>query len=69
LHHNEGELKEAEACYRRALHYRPSLALAHFNLAIVLEDQHDKWSLSRLRGSPESGPDVSRRALAPGQPV
>jgi tetratricopeptide (TPR) repeat protein len=41
LHHNEGELQEAEACYRRALHYRPSLALAHFNLAIVLEDQHN----------------------------
>ena len=36
------KLREAEACYRRALHYGPTLALAHFNLAVVLEDQHHK---------------------------
>jgi tetratricopeptide (TPR) repeat protein len=40
LHHNEGNLKKAEACYRRALRYQPALALAHFNLGVVLEDQH-----------------------------
>jgi tetratricopeptide (TPR) repeat protein len=41
LHHNDGNLKKAEACYRRALRYQPQLALAHFDLAVVLEDQHD----------------------------
>ena len=42
LHHNLGELAEAEACYRRALEYEPKLALAHFNLGVVLEDRQKK---------------------------
>jgi tetratricopeptide (TPR) repeat protein len=41
LHHNQGNLKQAEACYRRALRHQPDLALAHFNLGVVLEDQGD----------------------------
>jgi tetratricopeptide (TPR) repeat protein len=42
LHHNLGNLTDAEACYRRALEHEPKLALAHFNLGVVLEDQHKK---------------------------
>ena len=42
LHHNLGELAEAEGCYRRALDYEPKLALAHFNLGVVLEDRQKK---------------------------
>ena len=42
LHHNLGNLAEAEACYRRALEYEPKLALAHFNLGVVLEDRQKK---------------------------
>ncbi|MEP6890690.1 MAG: tetratricopeptide repeat protein, partial [Nitrospirota bacterium] len=36
------ELTEAETCYRRALQFGPDSALAHFNLAVVLEDRADK---------------------------
>ncbi|HSC55992.1 MAG TPA: tetratricopeptide repeat protein [Nitrospira sp.] len=43
LHHNLGNLEDAEACYRRAVEQDPKLALAHFNLGVVLEDRH-KWS-------------------------
>ena len=39
---NAGELKEAETCYRRAQQYGPESAIAHFNLAVVLEDRADK---------------------------
>jgi tetratricopeptide (TPR) repeat protein len=42
LHHNLGNLTEAEHCYRRALEHEPKLALAHFNLGVVLEDQEKK---------------------------
>jgi tetratricopeptide (TPR) repeat protein len=42
LHHNAGELAQAEVCYREALRYEPKLALAHFNLAVVLEDQQKR---------------------------
>ena len=42
LHHNLGNLADAEACYRRALEYEPKLALAHFNLGVVLEDRQKK---------------------------
>jgi tetratricopeptide (TPR) repeat protein len=42
LHHNLGNLAEAEACYRSALQYEPKLALAHFNLGVVLEDRQKK---------------------------
>lgn len=42
LHHDAGDLTEAETCYRRALQCGPESALAHFNLAVVLEDRGDK---------------------------
>lgn len=42
LHHDLGNLVEAERCYRRALVYEPNLALAHFNLGVVLDDQQKK---------------------------
>jgi tetratricopeptide (TPR) repeat protein len=42
LHHNAGNLTEAEGCYRRALDFEPKLALAHFNLGVVLEDRQRK---------------------------
>lgn len=42
LHHNLGNLAEAEGCYRRALQFEPKLALAHFNLGVVLEDRQKK---------------------------
>ena len=32
-------MKEAEASYRRAIRYRPELAIAYFNLGVVLEDR------------------------------
>jgi tetratricopeptide (TPR) repeat protein len=41
LGHHIGHLNEAETCYRRALPYGPDSALAHFNLAVVLEAQED----------------------------
>lgn len=46
LNHNAGELKEAETCYRRALQYGPDSALAHFNLAVVLEYAHSTARLT-----------------------
>ena len=36
LHHNDGDLKESENCYRRALQFGLESALAHFNLGMVL---------------------------------
>jgi tetratricopeptide (TPR) repeat protein len=40
LHHNLGNLAEAERCYRSALEHEPKSALAHFNLGVALEDRH-----------------------------
>ncbi len=42
LYHDDENLKDAEACYRRAVRYGPAWTLPHFNLAIVLEDQDDR---------------------------
>jgi tetratricopeptide (TPR) repeat protein len=42
LHHDLGDLADAEMCYRRALEHDPKLALAHFNLGVVLEDRHKR---------------------------
>jgi tetratricopeptide (TPR) repeat protein len=42
LHHNLGNLADAEVSYRRALEHDPKLALAHFNLGVVLEDRHKR---------------------------
>ena len=42
LHHNLGNLADAEVCYRHALEYEPKLPLAHFNLGVVLEDRQKK---------------------------
>jgi tetratricopeptide (TPR) repeat protein len=58
LNHNNGNLAEAEACYRRALEYEPKLALAHFNLGVVLEDQQKKSAaLSSYKETLKYAPD------------
>jgi tetratricopeptide (TPR) repeat protein len=38
-HHHEGQLTDAEACYRCVLADRPSLVVAQINLGVVLYDQ------------------------------
>jgi tetratricopeptide (TPR) repeat protein len=39
LHHDRGELGEAEGCYRVAVCIDPAAALYWFNLGVVVEDQ------------------------------
>ena len=51
---NAGELKEAETCYRRALQYGPESSIAHFNLAVVLEDRADKSGALTVCGGTEA---------------
>ena len=40
-HHRRGQLREAEAIYRRVLELDPRHAEGHFCLAVALHDQHD----------------------------
>ena len=42
LHHNIGNLAEAEGCYRQALLHQPESSLAYFNLGVVLEDRQKR---------------------------
>ena len=42
LHHNAGDLEEAEISIAARCNMGPDSALAQFNLAVVLEDQKDK---------------------------
>jgi tetratricopeptide (TPR) repeat protein len=39
LHHDRGELADAEACYRLAACCEPGVALYWFNLGVALDDQ------------------------------
>jgi tetratricopeptide (TPR) repeat protein len=58
LHHNLGDLAQAEACYRHALQCEPNLALAHFNLGVVLEDRHKKSAaVSAYQAALKHAPD------------
>ena len=54
LHHNLGNLADAEACYRRALEYEPKLALRISTLASFLRINRRRVRLSRLSGSPQT---------------
>jgi tetratricopeptide (TPR) repeat protein len=58
LHHDLGNLIEAEASYRRALEYEPKSALAYFNLGVVLEDRHKRSAaISAYQESLKHAPD------------
>ncbi|HMU55033.1 MAG TPA: tetratricopeptide repeat protein [Nitrospira sp.] len=58
LHHNAGNLIEAEARYREALKQDPTRALAHFNLGVVLEDQQKrKDALAAYEEAVRQAPD------------
>ncbi len=67
-HYLDGELEEAEACYRRALDRRPEDAAALYNLGTLLRVTGRKdEALGVLRKAamgPEGHPDVVRAAEA-----
>ncbi|XP_069686444.1 protein O-mannosyl-transferase TMTC2-like [Periplaneta americana] len=44
----KGQHEEAEACYRKALQYRPNMADAHYNLGVLLQSRQ-RYSEAMLR--------------------